>query len=81
MAISTTTNAAFFMCAAIFFMESVPSWTPFLHGRQCLHSALPVAAILGTWEEPGHVVGGNFLQAPTSGGTRSARGVSRTPTA
>jgi hypothetical protein len=33
----------------------------------CLHSALPVAATLGTWEEPGHVVGGNFLQAPTSG--------------
>jgi hypothetical protein len=74
-AIGATTNAAFFTCAAICFMESVPSRTPFLHGCQCLHSALPVAATLGTWEEPGHVVGGNFFQAPMSGEKDRREGV------
>jgi hypothetical protein len=41
----------------------------------CLHSALPVAATLGTWEEPGHVVGGNFFQAPMSGEKDRREGV------
>jgi hypothetical protein len=57
------------------------SWSPFRHGRRffmdanCLHSALPVAATLGTWEEPGHVVGGIFSRRRRRGNKIGARGV------
>jgi len=72
-AISATTNATFFMCAAICFMDAVSSWTPFPHGRRFLMDAnvfivpcpSPYRGNMGGART--HVVGGNFLQAPMSG--------------